>query len=82
MFVKAFQKRTFCHCTLCADIFLANGWFYYSFYGYKTPLRAILKSNCDVKKVHEYTSFLKILIRQYSTMAQKDWLFKDGEDPI
>ena len=37
MFLKAFQK-TFYHCTLCANIFLANGWFY-SFYGCKTFLQ-------------------------------------------
>ena len=29
---------TFYHCTLCADILLANGWFYHSFYGCKTSV--------------------------------------------
>ena len=67
---KSFPKDDFYHWTLCAHIFLANGWFYYSFYGYKTPL---LKGNSKKKlwrkKVHEYTSFFLILVRQYCTMA-------------
>ena len=38
LFLEVFQKITFYHCTLCADIFLAIDWFYYSFYGCKTSL--------------------------------------------
>ena len=42
LFLNAFQKITFYHYTVCPDIFLPNGWFYYSFYGCKTSL---LKGN-------------------------------------
>ena len=41
---KSFQKMLFYHCTLCTDIFLANDWFYYLFYGWKIRL---LKRNSE-----------------------------------
>ena len=74
---KSFPKDDFYHWTLCAHIFLANGWFYYSFYGYKTPLlKDNSKKNCDVKKfmnIHLFFNSCKVIL--YYSTSTIIWMF-------
>ena len=70
LFLEVFQKITFYHCTLCADIFLAIDWFYYSFYGCKTSL---LKGKYIYKI---FKNFPNEFCRKGKKQASKFYIFK------